>query len=536
MIVAACVALYVLISVRHIGCPGLGYDEVMWATVAVGRPDAGWVSFSVRRWPILLGLPYVGALKGYFYQPILAAFGTSLWTIRVPVILMGAAAIVLNFALARRLFGTATALLCVLLLALDPEVVQRVRHDLGPVAPDLLLRAGCLFLLVRYCVRPRLIDALAFWLLAALGVWAKLTFIWYVNAFVLAFWLWFGRSWFAALRARAGGRAAWAAVSTHLGCHLALISFVVWVMHAFHVTELARSFGSGDVPLMTRLVVVARELALFLEGVGTLHAYHDAWVPPAANVHLIVTLGLLGAGILAIAAEQFAPRPPGWDDETRRLRGVVLVASALIFAQLTVTSAADKPWHWMALQPSVALLVAHGTLRTGAILGSLLRVRHLAAAGAAALVLLRVPVFVHLDEAICAPVVVRSPWAHAIQTPAVADLVDVVRRSERRFVFMDWGMWNQAVLYSRQPDRLFEFFGPDGRADAESRQRFADRFLRPGSTDVFVFHAPRATCYPGMREMLGALAAESGLTLRRMAELGDGAGPVFELWVLAPPG
>ena len=33
----AALTAYIALSVQHIRCPGLGYDEVMWASTAVGR-------------------------------------------------------------------------------------------------------------------------------------------------------------------------------------------------------------------------------------------------------------------------------------------------------------------------------------------------------------------------------------------------------------------------------------------------------------------------------------------------------------------
>lgn len=99
------ITVYVVLSVRHIRCPGLGYDEVMWTSVAINRPDAGWIAWSVGRWPVLLALPDIGALKGYIYVPILDFFGTTPLSIRLPMILLGAAGIAMTFAAARSSIG-----------------------------------------------------------------------------------------------------------------------------------------------------------------------------------------------------------------------------------------------------------------------------------------------------------------------------------------------------------------------------------------------------------------------------------------------
>lgn len=528
---------YIVLSVRHISCPGLGYDEVMWASVAINRPDGGWIAWSIGRWPVLLALPYIGALKGYIYAPILTLFGTSPLSIRLPMILLGAAGIAMTFASAKRALGISSAFLIALFLAINPEIVQRLRHDLGPAAIDFMLRAACLLLLLRYAEKDRPYDAFLFWLLAGIGVWQKLTFIWYINAYVLAFVLLRGKAWIA--RHQPGG-ILWPLV-LHALAYLAVVAWVGWVYVTFRVAEVQASLGSGaGTPILVRIETLGRALGLFFQGMESIVVFHEPFVPKAAGLFLAVFLGLVAAGILR-GLRELVRRP----NRVIPFRGIVVLSALSVAIQLTATLPADKVWHRLSLEPFATWLAVDGLLAVAAAVAKL--VTRPAAIGAisasiiciAALgdVAYTTQIHRHLDTTLCAPAVHQRACNRAIQTTAIWRLLDLVASSDRRFVFVDWGMRNQALLMTRAPERVIELStaslleGPSslhaGSAEAES---FAKDYLGPDSQVAFVLHGPEYTCIPAIRDAFLNLVRMKHIPLRLASVIKEDGAIAFEVW------
>ncbi len=531
---------YIVLSVRHISCPGLGYDEVMWASVAIDRPDGGWIAWSIGRWPVLLALPYIGALKGYIYAPILTLFGTSPLSIRLPMILLGAAGIAMTFASAKRALGLSCAVLIALFLAINPEIVQRLRHDLGPAAIDFMLRAACLLLLLRYAEKDRPRDAFLFWLLAGIGVWQKLTFIWYINAYVLAFVILRGKAWIA--RRRLGGTL-WSLVP-HLLAYLAVVAWVGWVYVAFRVAEVQASLGSGaGTPILVRIETLGRALGLFFQGVESIEIFHEPFVPKAAGLFLSVFLGLVAAGILR-GLQEIVRRPA----KIVPFRGIIVLAALAVTIQLTVTLPADKVWHRLSLEPFATWLAVDGIFAVAAVVANLATrppaVRAISASiiciAALGDVAYTTQIHRYLDSTLCAPAVHQRSCNRAIQTMAIWKLLDLVVASDKRFVFLDWGIRNQALLMTRAPERVIELEtaslleGPSalhaGSAEAES---FAKDYLGPNSQVAFVLHGPEYTCIPATRTAFLNLVHRKQIPLRLASVIKEDGAIAFEVWEVA---
>jgi Dolichyl-phosphate-mannose-protein mannosyltransferase len=533
-------AVYVVLSVRHIRCPGLGYDEVMWASVAISSPDSSWTSWRIGRWPVLLALPYIGAVKGYLYAPILELFGATPLSIRLPMILLGAAGIALTFASARRALGITGAVIIAIFLAINPEIVQRLRHDLGPAALDFVLRAACLLLLLRYAENERSRDAVLFWLLACIGVWQKLTFIWYINAYVLAFILLRGKAWIAGSRK---GRIFWS-LMPHFLAYLAVVGWVGWVYVTFHVAEVQASLGSGaGTPHLVRIETLGRALGLFFQGVESIEMFHEPFVPKAAGLFLTLFLGFIAIGILRGVKEVVIHPFKGIP-----FRGIVVVAALAITVQLTITTPADKVWHRLSLEPFATWLAVDGLLAVAAAVANLVARPFASSAVSTVIVCFGVlgnlaymaQIHRHLDRTICAPAIHQRSCNRAIQTMAIWQLLDLVSGSNKRFVFLDWGIRNQALLMTREPDRLIELplssltDGVSGLTTGSKEAKdFAREYFTPDGRTLFVLHGPEYTCIPATRDAFFNLVQSMQIPLRLSRAITENGSIAFEVWEVA---
>ena len=176
-------AVFLLQGLALVPYPGIQTDEAFFGG---GVYDPGRcisvLSVFKHKIPMLL-LTYLGALKAWVYAPILAIWKPSVWSVRVPVLLAGAATLFLFWMLLERTVSRRAALTGTLLLAFDTTFLLTTCFDWGPVALQHLLAVSGALLLVRFheTGSRRLLGA-AFFLLG-LALWDKALFAWTLAGF-----------------------------------------------------------------------------------------------------------------------------------------------------------------------------------------------------------------------------------------------------------------------------------------------------------------------------------------------------------------
>jgi hypothetical protein len=115
---------------------------------------------------------YLGSLKAWLYQPILAVFGPGTYSLRIPAVLLGAMVILI---LMRLLDGPAGGFAATL-LATDTTYVLTTTFDWGPVALQHFFLAGVM--LLARSQQPLWMAGAGF--LAGLGIWDKASFLWLI--------------------------------------------------------------------------------------------------------------------------------------------------------------------------------------------------------------------------------------------------------------------------------------------------------------------------------------------------------------------
>ena len=195
-------ALFLAMGCALVPLAGFQTDEVMFAS---GIYDAGSISYSAwvfhKKLPLML-MPYMGALKAWFYAPILAVWRPSAYSVRIPILLIGSTTIWLFFLFMRRTVGDWAALIGTTLLATDPTFLLTTCFDWGPLAlQHFLLVGGVLLLLTAKDSQSSLRFTLAFFVFG-LGMWDKVTFAWPLIGLALAFVVVFPRTSIGALNRR----------------------------------------------------------------------------------------------------------------------------------------------------------------------------------------------------------------------------------------------------------------------------------------------------------------------------------------------
>lgn len=235
------VLLFLVIGLAWISLPGAYQDEMLFLNGAfTNNPIVsvpGFIRIFKHDVPTML-MPYVGATKGLLWRLVFLLWAPSIYSARVPIVLLGALALVVFFFWARRYYSPGTAATAALLAGADPTYIFTARLDWGPVVIQRLLAATGLLLAARWVERteqdkassganqaaeacteaaasesgaaaavaaqrahgPRMRPATATlaWLAAAgfcfgLGVWDKTSFAWFLIALGIALLVLFPR-------------------------------------------------------------------------------------------------------------------------------------------------------------------------------------------------------------------------------------------------------------------------------------------------------------------------------------------------------
>jgi hypothetical protein len=169
----AATVLFISLALCLIPYPGLEDDEVLFAQIL----------FPWHLTPMVAS--YVGTLKTLIYLPIFGSFGVSSWSLRLPMVLVGALTIFFFLRIACS-SGFAAGIMGVAILATEPSFLLTNTFDRGPVAlTQLLLVAGCLFLM-RSAIRKQPGDGVyrsglcipAGFFCFGLAMWNKAIFVW----------------------------------------------------------------------------------------------------------------------------------------------------------------------------------------------------------------------------------------------------------------------------------------------------------------------------------------------------------------------
>jgi hypothetical protein len=174
-----------------IGCtlipyPGIQNDEALFAPAIYGQPGMAYeVSLLGIRIPLMV-MSYVGALKSWLYAIIFAVWHPSVWSTRIPVVLIGAATVWLFYLLLAKISGIRAAVIGSAILATDCLFLLTTCFDWGPVAIQHLLVVAAMLLFVRFheSGSAKVLAAGAFCL--GLGFWDKAIFAWSIAGLAAA--------------------------------------------------------------------------------------------------------------------------------------------------------------------------------------------------------------------------------------------------------------------------------------------------------------------------------------------------------------
>jgi len=173
---AAILVLFIITAMLFVSRPGIEADEALVANGAL---------YSWHSIPLML-MSYLGALKSWFYIALFAVVRPGAVSLRLPTVLLGAAAIWMFFLLLDRTVGRRAAWIGALLLATDSMFVILEAIDYGPNALHFVLKLGAMLLLVRFHREGSTFALAAAFFLLGLGMWDKAIFAWVLLGLTMA--------------------------------------------------------------------------------------------------------------------------------------------------------------------------------------------------------------------------------------------------------------------------------------------------------------------------------------------------------------
>lgn len=520
--------LFFLAGQPFVSLTGVEADEALPFAPLLNPKWAVYMRLFHQQWPVLL-MSYLGTLKSLIYKPLITWFGTSVWTLREPMLLAGALTIPLFFLILRRATNERIALIGCGLLATDSVYLLTICYDWGPVAlQHLLLLSGLLFAL-QFVESRRLIPLAASGFLFGLALWDKALAIWLLSSMAIAAVVLFPRTLLS--------------LATRKTIPIALLAFMLGSFPLLrfnqrnHWTTFRSSF-SRDPVFLGKLP----NLYNTLDGRG-LFGYVAAlpWVgapePRVPTGFFTVASDEISAlaghsthdGMLyaLAAAILLIPLARGRDLRTLLFCLVVLVGGWL---QMAITAGAGgSAHHTILLWPLPQAIVAVSLASASRFLGKASKPVLAGVAG-----LLMIWNLLVLNEYYDALYRFGSIQSWSI---AILPLSDYLKTAPASHVACaDWGLIEPLRYLNSGKLPLEDGTNPLAKTslDADDQKALIYRLDLPDQ--LVVMHTKETEQFPGIRDRLLNFAEQQGYTRQVVATIGDGFGrQVFEVCRFSRP-
>jgi 4-amino-4-deoxy-L-arabinose transferase-like glycosyltransferase len=529
--------IFFFMGCAFIPLTGIQNDEALFASGIYQPVD---VQYSVKILGInlpLMIMTYVGALKSWLYTPVFQLWLPSAYSVRLPVLLIGAFTVWLFFVTARKLLGDRAALIGTVLLATDPMFLLATCFDWGPVALQHFLLLAGLLLIVMYAQSQSPAQlALAFFSFG-LGMWDKALFAWPLVGLAVASIIVFPRD---SLRVVTFKRSIVAVASFCLG---ALPLLVYNVAHPF---ETFRGNAQYSTELFYGKFLVLRATfqgrALF----GWMTAVEPGPHPPAAANVIQNTCAWLAsllrhplhtafwsafiAALLIVPVLWFG-RGNGANPATRKVSVFAIVVMAVIWAQMAFTyNAGGGVHHTILLWPFPQFLI--GSVYAG--ISCKFR-RYAAPILTAAVIVVAFSNLLVVNEHY---VQLIENGTSVIWSDALYPLSQSMNKFPARYVAtIDWGMLNTLRLLDRGRLSLLDEEGAlANKPELSAEDKAVLSILLAEPTTLFVGHIPGKEIYAGMAARLEDFAGNRKFTKEMLDVVHDRNGrEVFQIFRFRSP-
>ncbi|MGA2328279.1 MAG: hypothetical protein ABSH05_18525 [Bryobacteraceae bacterium] len=516
--------LFFLQGLVFIPYAGIQNDEALFAA-GIYKPVFAEHMADIFGRPVpTMVMSYIGALKMWIYAAIFQVWPPSPYSVRVPVLAIGALTVWLFFLLLRDTAGMRAALAGCALLAFDTMFLLTTTFDWGPVALQHLLLVSGVLLVTRFYKWGGLFNLGGGFFLLGLGLWDKALFVWMLGGLGVATLTIFPRELLSKLTWRNAG--------------VAGMCFLIgaWPLVAYNKVRKMRTFNANAHFSASQLDSKLHQVRIALEG-GSLLGYmvHDdpapsPGQPESALERASVTLSDWSdaprAGLLGIACVlSLALLPWLWNTPARKPMLFALVFMLVTWVQMAFTrDVGGSAHHVVLLWPFPQLLVGIAFTRVTRLLG------RAAVAVLAGLIVVICGSSLLVTNQHLAQLVVRGPTT--VWTDAINPLAEYLKQLPAKRVYvMDWGMFEALRLLDQ--GQLPLLVGTEQAAkekmDADDL-RMVHQMLAAEET-VFLGHTEGNEVFDGLSARFAAAAESAGYRKQVLRVIGDRRGrQIFEVY------
>jgi hypothetical protein len=517
-IASAC--LFIFLAAYRIHLPGLYYDEVAFINAAQGAPDNTFIYKRLGAVPVLI-MPYLGALKAWFYLPIFRFFGVSPLTIRLPAILLAAVTLLIFYSAIRDTLGSAWAAIAVWIMAVDPANLFLSRLDWGPTVLMHFFQAVILALWFSYRKKPQLWKPVMILACFGLGFFDKFNFVWFLLAFTVGIIVCYPESLLTL----------WSSLPRFARCLAIALILVGFATMAHLVAPLLYHFQPTKVHT-TGLEVKWSSLLSTLSGraVAGFIFGNASGIIPHVPFWLIITDSCLALACLLSATSNPGAR------ENRKNGFFCLLIGFLIFLQITITPQAGGPHHYSMIFPLPLLAFAF----LAKSVYSQITAKNLQRLAVAAFCSAAVCMFIvngHNTAAYLSHFR-RNEHYNPRWSPEIYSLSEYINEhgfEANRIISADWGLDTQ--LHALAPKalrrRMLDFwsiFRQLGQKTQQEQTKMLRSIFPEGINFVLTFAASKETFPETRQNFLASLAAHPELKSRLAKEFWIGSEKIYELY------
>ena len=500
-VVLIIILIYFLISIIKIEHPGVNNDQLMFVNTATLHPDNQFLWKSWHGIPTMV-FPYIGALKSYLYMPIFYFFGVNIWSIRLPQIILISITWIIFYKALTLAFNKKLALLTILFLSLDPSIIIYSKTDQGPTVLEFFLKVLAVYLLYLFTSTKKSIYYFSIYLILALGIFNKLNFIWFANAFMIGFVIFY-----------------WQPFYNHFKKIDKLLPYLIIGIPYFFLIklflkisrEVSLSYKDFTNPvafsnIFTNLLTFYHNLINIINGnifFNVIYGYNPTPLGIYFSVSILLII-FIGSCYLIIKHKVFA-----------RSFYFFLFLMMLIIFQLLLTKQAISAWHVLSIYPFFAIIVTLAVLQYKKYIY---------------LCLIGIIISYQITVNMIYLNTYSKPTKQVAYTSTIYNLIDFVKQRKEKFICLDVDICNQLLAFNQEIGKYSEpFFFLDPPTYTGSFIKLAGNFKTPNEY-LYVSHSETNSHFPQLRQSFFNYLKDNKINYIRIKDFKDGGSIAFEIY------
>lgn len=501
------ITLYFLLSVIKIEHPGVNNDQLMFVNTATFNPDNMFLWKSWRGIPMMI-FPYIGALKSYFYMPIFYFFGVNIWSIRLPHVIFISISWFLLYKTLIIAFNKKIALLTLLLLCLDSSIIAYSKIDQGPTVLEFFFKILSVYLLYLYLSTKKIIFFVSVFPILVLGIFNKLNFIWFINAFVISFSLFYFKNFY-----------------NHFKSFGRFIPFLILIIPYLFLIKLFsklsrevllsyKSFSGVSLDnIYTNYISLSKNLNDILNGNMPFNIIYGENPTIFGNLisGLFIVI-LLGGLVMMIKYRIY-----------NKSLYFLLSITILIFLQLLVTKNAVAAWHTLSVYPFLTVILSVMILQ----IYNVIKQQNFKK------IFIFLICLILTYQLLVNLIYINSyskPTAKVAYSGTIYELIDFVKISDKKIICLDVDICNQLLSFTQQTNKYKEpFFYLDPSTYTYTFTKLLENF-NDEEKFLYVGHSEINSHFLGFRQSFFKYLNDNRIKYIKVKEFKDGDILTFEIY------